>query len=147
MFRNSLDGNRDMYLVRSSDGGATFGVATKLGSGNWLLNACPMDGGALVLSPGNASVSVWRREGNLYLSNGTDESLLGPGRQPVIAKTSKGTFLAWTEGRSIRWKIASSSRIQTLSTEGTFLSLAPLPDGGVILAGERDGGVFVQSIP
>ena len=35
MWRNSLDGNRDMYLCISEDGGKTFGSAKKLGLGSW----------------------------------------------------------------------------------------------------------------
>jgi len=133
-----------MYLVRSADGGATFGTAAKLGSGTWKLNACPMDGGSLVLGPKNSSVSVWRREGNLYLSNGSDEELLGPGRQPVVTRTAKGTFVAWTEGKTIRWKEARAHGSNVFTEEGAFLSLVPMPDGGVLLAGERDGSVFVK---
>ncbi len=147
MFRNSLEGNRDMYLVRSANGGTTFGAATKLGSGNWKLNACPMDGGSLVLGPKNGSISVWRREGNLYQSNGRDETLLGQGKQPVVTQTSKGVFVAWTEGKVIHWKMANESVAKILSEEGTFLSIAPLPNGGALLAGERDGTVFVKSLP
>ena len=49
---NSLDGNRDMYLVRSEDGGRTFGPPEKLGAGTWKLAACPMDGGDLVRGGG-----------------------------------------------------------------------------------------------
>ncbi len=147
MFRNSLDGNRDMYLVRSTDAGMTFGTASKLGSQSWKLNACPMDGGAFLLGAQNSSVSVWRREGNLYQSNGTDESLLGPGKHPVIAQSSKGTFIAWTEGKFIRWKRSTDTEAKTLPQEGMFLSLATLPDGNVLLAGERDGTVFVTLLP
>lgn len=147
MFRNSLEGNRDMYLVRSSDGGVRFGAAVKLGAGSWKLNACPMDGGSLVLGPNNSSVSVWRREGNLYLSKGSDESLLGAGKQPVVTQTAKGIFVAWTEGKLIRWKMAGEEQVKTLAEEGTFLSMVPLPDGGVLLAGERDGTVFVKQLP
>ena len=146
LFRNSLEGNRDMYLVRSYDSGATFGAAQKLGATSWKLNACPMDGGSLILGPKNTSLSVWRREGNLYLSNGSDESLLGPGRQPVVTQTSKGIFVAWTEGKSIRWKKTSEDNVHTLAEEGLFLSMVPLPDGGVLLAGERDGTVFVRAL-
>lgn len=147
MFRNSRDGNRDMYLARSSDGGATFAAATKLGSGSWKLNACPMDGGSLLAGPNNSSFSVWRREASLYQSNGTDETLLGPGKQPVLARTSRGIFIAWTEGQSIRWKMAGEDGVKTLAEQGNFLSLARLPDGGVLLAGERDGAVFVTQLP
>jgi hypothetical protein len=43
MWRNWLDGNRDMYLARSRDG-LGFSNPEKLGMGSWPLNACPMDG-------------------------------------------------------------------------------------------------------
>ena len=146
MFRNALDGNRDMYLVRSGDGGKTFGRAEKLGSGSWKLNACPMDGGAFVLNSKTTSLSVWRREGNLYFSKGPGEELVGPGKQPVIVETAKGALIAWTEGRTIRWKYAKEPAANTLSEEGTFVSLAALADGGVLLAAERDGVIFVRRL-
>ena len=47
MWRNSIAGNRDMYMTRSDDGGQTYMEAWKLGTGTWRLNACPMDGGDL----------------------------------------------------------------------------------------------------
>ncbi len=146
MFRNSLEGNRDMYLVKSADGGARFGTATKLGSGSWKLNACPMDGGSVTLGPKNSVLSVWRREGNLFLSSGDDETPLGPGRQPVLAQTSKATFLAWTEGKIIRWKTTAAANVQTLAEEGAFVSLVSLPDGSALLAAERDGTIFVRKL-
>ena len=136
LFRNSLEGNRDTYLVQFYDSGATFGAAQKLGATSWKLNACPIDGGSLVLGPKNASLSVWRR-GNLYL---------GPGRQPVVTQTSKRIFLACTESKSIRWKKTNEGNVHTLAEEGWFLSMVPLDDGGVLLAGERDGTVFVRAL-
>jgi len=39
LFRNSLAGHRDMYLVSSQDQGKTFGEAKLLGSQHWNLNA------------------------------------------------------------------------------------------------------------
>ncbi len=50
MFRNNLDGHRDMYVAESKDG-VTFSSARKLGTGSWTLNACPMDGGAVACRP------------------------------------------------------------------------------------------------
>lgn len=41
MWRNSLKGLRDMYVVVSTDGGKSFGSAWKLGTGSWPLEACP----------------------------------------------------------------------------------------------------------
>jgi hypothetical protein len=49
MFRNQLNGYRDMYFVSSDDGGATFSDASKIGFGTWKLDACPMDGGDIMV--------------------------------------------------------------------------------------------------
>ena len=38
MFRNRIEGSRDLYLIQSSDGGESFGEAKKLGTGSWKLN-------------------------------------------------------------------------------------------------------------
>ena len=84
MWRNSLSGMRDMYFATSTDGGKTFGEATKLGTGNWRLKACPMDGGSVAtLAPGKFA-SVWRREKSVFLllDGQTEERLLGSGEQP-----------------------------------------------------------------
>lgn len=43
MFRNWLMGSRDLYLITSSDNGATFSSAQKLGTGTWPLKGCPME--------------------------------------------------------------------------------------------------------
>lgn len=103
MWRNSLGGARDMYLATSSDGGKTFAAAQKLGVGTWLLNACPMDGGALAVSPKTGITTFWRRDNMLYLVDASGakrpEKSMGPGQQGTIAKTDGGTYLAWLRGR------------------------------------------------
>ena len=58
MFRNSLAGNRDMYVATSKDDGKTFVPAKKVGQGSWKLNACPMDGGMLAAGPKGSLVTV-----------------------------------------------------------------------------------------
>ncbi len=101
MFRNSVGGNRDMYVTTSTDGGTSFSEARKLGSGTWMLDACPMDGGMLASGPDGAISTVWRRDGNVYAAagDGSPEILLGPGEQPWIAGTTKGSIIVWTAGR------------------------------------------------
>ena len=39
MFRNNLDGNRDIYLIHSADAGSKFEPAEKWGkeAGNWMV--------------------------------------------------------------------------------------------------------------
>lgn len=101
LFRNSLAGNRDMYLVSSSDGGLSFGTAKRLGSEHWNLNACPMDGGMVTKSAGGELISVWRRNGMVYSTgNRTSfESPIGRGEQPWITSNSKGAYLTWITKR------------------------------------------------
>src|SRR5207249_5361510 len=66
MFRNWLNGNRDLYLIRSSDGGNTFGHAQKLGNGNWALNGCPMDGGGLTINKNGDPETVGKRQSKIF---------------------------------------------------------------------------------
>ncbi len=101
MFRNSIGGNRDMYVTSSTDGGKSFSGARKLGAGNWQLDACPMDGGMVAVSPNGSLETVWRRDGNVYKAagDGSPEVLLGKGQQPWIASTPKGSVIVWTVGR------------------------------------------------
>jgi hypothetical protein len=100
MFRNSLAGNRDMFVTTSVDNGETFTKAEQLGRGHWKLNACPMDGGMLATGPGGQLMTVWRREGSVYCSTGNErEQLLGQGNQPWIAANENGSLIAWTSDR------------------------------------------------
>lgn len=81
MFRNWLQGNRDLYLIQSTNGGNSFGQAQKLGNGNWKLNGCPMDGGGLVIDKNNEIQTVWRREGKVYAAiAGMPEKEIGEGK-------------------------------------------------------------------
>jgi hypothetical protein len=101
MWRNLIDGNRDMYVVTSDDEGQSFGIAEKLGVGSWQLNACPMDGGDIAVNPDGDLLTVWRRDGTLYSAEpGLDsERLLGRGEQPSIVATSNGYFITWVDRR------------------------------------------------
>jgi hypothetical protein len=101
LWRNSLAGARDMYVASSSDGGKTFGDASKLGSGSWPLKACPMDGGGIVaIAPGKLA-TVWRREKAVFLllDGQSEERRLGVGEQPWIAATADGPFVVWLKKR------------------------------------------------
>ncbi len=97
MFRNWLNGKRDMYLIQSRDGGNTFDQAQKLGNGTWALNGCPMDGGGLSISDGKHQ-TVWRREGKIYAYEpGKPETEIGEGRGCTIESVNGKNVYAWTE--------------------------------------------------
>jgi hypothetical protein len=102
MWRNALEGNRDMYLARSDDAGQTFGFAEKIGVGTWKLNACPMDGGDLAVSPAGSFSTVWRRNQQIFTTDQEKpgERLLGKGEQPVVAMTARGRYFVWLTRRS-----------------------------------------------
>ena len=103
MWRNSLDESRDMYLRSSTDRGLTFGDATKLGVGTWQLDACPMDGGYLAVSPKGAIFTAWRRDSDIFLTaDSSKERRLGKGRQPWIAANEQGPYTLWLEDRTGR---------------------------------------------
>jgi hypothetical protein len=95
LFRNWLDGNRDMYLTRSSDA-KKFNGPRRLGVTSWKLNGCPMDGGDLTIDSHNKPVAVWRQKNDLFITSGdgSDEQI-GAGRQPVVAVNKSGTYTAW----------------------------------------------------
>lgn len=102
MFRNWLDGNRDLYLIKSQDLGKSFGEASKQGKGSWKLNGCPMDGGGLVLRPDGTTETVWRREGRIYSSIDSQlEMLLGEGRSCTVASLNEKSAYSWTKNGEV----------------------------------------------
>jgi hypothetical protein len=102
MWRNALDGDRDMYLAKSEDSGQTFGLADKLGVGSWKLNACPMDGGDLAVAADGSTLTVWRRNQQIFATDvggRMRERLLGSGEQPSVAANVNGHYLVWVNRR------------------------------------------------
>ncbi|GAA4749122.1 sialidase family protein [Flavisolibacter ginsenosidimutans] len=98
MFRNWLNGNRDLYLAQSKDGGKTFSKPQKLGTGSWKLNGCPMDGGGLAVSRQGVVQTVWQREGKIFAAaSGKPEREIGTGRGCTVTVTNGKPVYAWTE--------------------------------------------------
>jgi hypothetical protein len=143
MFRNSLGGHRDMYVARSSDG-VTFTPAEKLGSGSWSLDACPMDGGALVFDGENVA-STWRREDGIYLSTpGKPEQRIGTGRDPVVAQLGQYRDVAWSSAAGV--VLVRNSAAPMRLGDGRFPAVLAL-DRRTILAWEHQGRVTVRAVP
>jgi len=142
MFRNNLDGNRDMYVTRSTDA-VTFAPATKLGTGSWALNACPMDGGAIGFD-GRDVVSTWRREDRVYLSTAaTPERQLGTGRDSVVSLARNHRDVAWSAAEGVMLLRGDASPLSL--GRGRFPAIIALPDRTVI-AWEQQGQVMVQAV-
>ncbi len=101
MFRNWLNGNRDLYLVQSNDAGYTFGQAQKLGTGSWKLNGCPMDGGAIAFNNGTPE-TVWRRKDKIFTATpGMPEKEIGEGRGCTVEIVNGTNIYAWVENGKV----------------------------------------------
>lgn len=101
MWRNSIAGNRDLWLATESTGAGGFS-AQKLGMGSWALNACPMDGGDILSLGGGAFTTVWQRAGEVYFCTpGGMEVSLGKGKQPVGVQVSGRSMVFWQEGSQL----------------------------------------------
>jgi len=143
MWRNWLNGARDMYLAKSRDG-VTFSKPEKLGEGSWKLNACPMDGGGLVVD-GEKILSAWRRADQLFLDEpGKPETLMGSGKDVAIAVSKDKVYAIWSSAGGIM--LWSGGKETALAKEGAYPSLAGLADGGVVAAWEENGAIVTRRL-
>ncbi|MBI3819309.1 MAG: exo-alpha-sialidase [Planctomycetes bacterium] len=102
VFRNSIDGARDLFKAKSVDNGATFSEIQPVDGKTWRLNACPMAEAGLAYETdfglfANEPVIVNNRDGALTLTfNGIfDPFDLGRGRRPAVADLSGEIFIAY----------------------------------------------------
>lgn len=146
MFRNSINGFRDMYLTTSVDRGRTFSDARKLGGGTWKLDACPMDGGALGIGPSGQIGTVWRRESTLYYARPEETELaVGTGRSPMMSLGANATLLVWQDGERIKLKTLNGSD-EAVVGDGRLPQVLALPDGRALAAWEKNGRVYVRKV-
>ena len=141
MFRNWLNGSRDLYLLRSSDRGRSFKAAEKLGMGTWKLNGCPMDGGGVYIDPSMDVYTVWQREGyTYYCKPGQMETQLGKGRECSIAGTADNVVFTMQNRDTLKAiKLRTKSEI-TIGTGNSLKSIV-LPDNKILCVWEQDNKI------
>lgn len=146
MFRNFVDGARDMYLLKSQDGGQTFGKAQKIGEGTWPLKACPMDGGGLFMAPDGAISTVWRRADKLYTARpGQPETELATGKNAKIVTTKKGDYVVFQQGNQV-WVITPEQQQPVPLASGAYPKLTRLSTSQVLCLWEQDGTIRARII-
>jgi hypothetical protein len=146
MWRNVLQGARDLYVSSSADG-QRFDKAQKMGTGSWQLNACPMDGGGLAVED-KGIVSAWRRDGEIFLARpGQPETALGAGKDVALAVGKKGVYAAWSAAGGLQVLTPGAKAAVPLSREGAFVNLVPLANGTVLAAWEHQGSITVEPLP
>jgi hypothetical protein len=126
MFRNWLNGSRDLYVTRSSDQGKTFSPAIKMGMDTWKLDGCPMDGGGLRISPSNAVQTVWQRKGDIYYATpGNSETYIARGRTCSIAGNGANPLIIYQTGDTLN-VVKFPQKSPTMIGTGGFLKAAQL---------------------
>lgn len=136
MFRNFLNGSRDLYLMRSSNKGATFGSAEKLGAGTWKLNGCPMDGGGLAMLDDRAE-TVWRRKDTVFAAAvGQKELALGIGRNCTMTTAGGREVYAWVEDGEVVVLTRADKKLRV--GKGSLPVLKGLANNQVIVVWQRD---------
>ena len=135
LFRNSLAGNRDMYLtswVRENSKSSLNSI--QIGNEHWKLNACPMDGGMLAINADGSVSTVWRRGRQVYVAtnNDSDEQLLGVGEQPWITSTLAGPIAIWSSRRDgeLIMKNISSDNVMSIASKARDAVVVSEPEGG-----------------
>ena len=146
MFRNWLNGSRDLYLIQSENEGSTFGKAQKLGFGTWQLKGCPMDGGDISIDEKGNVVTVWKRKNEIFLSQpGKAEIRLGEGRTPTMAATDRGTLVAWQHDGEILVR-NSNGNIESLGKGAYPQFAASLNQDYAIVVWEADEQIMLKKL-
>lgn len=140
MFRNKVDGSRDLYLTQSETGGKTFSKPLKLGKDTWKLDACPMDGGGLVISKTNGITTVWQRAGKVYTAKpNAAEQEISAGRRCSIA-SPENPVITWQQGGDLKLMVLKEDQTVDIGTGG-FLKVARTRDGKILCVWEADKAI------
>ena len=145
MWRNWLNGSRDMYLARSTDG-RQFTAVQKLGDDTWKLNACSMDGGGIAVSK-DGVFTAWRRNHSLFLDQpGQPEKEIGEGTDVALSAGKSGVYAIWSGAGSIELLSPGDKRARSLEGKGAFPAIVALPGGGAVTAWEDNGKLVIHQV-
>jgi len=146
MFRNWLNGSRDLYLLQSSDKGRTFEKAQKLGEDTWQLNGCPMDGGGLAIDASGTIHTVWQRKGVVYYCKpGEKEVNMGKGRECSITLGDQAPILSMQDGDTLELIQPSQQKTTTIGN-GSFLQSMVLPDNKILCVWEQNNTIKYRKV-
>lgn len=139
MWRNAIDGSRDMWMAVRAPGAAAFSPARKLGEGTWKIAGCPMDGGRLIALGDGKFGAVWQRNGEIFFSPPEGSELsLGPGKQPAIASVNGERVVVFQRGDDLMIARGDGSAPSKRAGTARFPVIVATPDGrSAVLAYEQ----------
>jgi len=129
-FRNDVNDMRDIFLVRSSDQGATFTAPAPIEDYQWTIPACPFNGPSLAFDPA----------GNLHLAWMTGGNSAG---KPLLGASTGATYKVMyrrMEAGTRKWSAP------LCVAEGTHPKLLLTSDGAPVIAWDGDG-IQVARLP
>ncbi len=145
MFRNKLNGSRDLYLLQSGTNGATFNNPIKLGYGTWKLNGCPMDGGGLTVNDKGVISSVWQREGMIFYSKPNEvENHIGTGRNCSITNP-ENPIITWQDGTKLKLKELNNDEVLEVG-DGSFIKAVRAKDNKILCTWEKEGKIIFKHL-
>ncbi len=145
MFRNFLDGNRDLYTTHSTNGAASFSAASKLGSGNWKLNGCPMDGGSLKETENGEIETVWRRMDTIFsCKSGSFEQAVGKGRNAGMEIVNNQFAYSWIDDGKIVCLLPNGKK--EIVGEGILPQLQAVNKNTLICVWQKDNNIYSKLI-
>lgn len=145
-FRNWLLGSRDIYYAVSINKGKTFTNPEKSGKGTWQLNACPMDGGGLALDEKGIVYAAWRRNNDVYFSQGKQaEQRIGAGRDVSMTEDKGLRLVAWQDNNRIKVKNMTSMKTTDVGT-GMSPKIYILPDRKAFCVWEENKNIRYRVI-
>ncbi len=144
MFRNWINGSRDLYLLQSDDQGRSFKTAVKLGTGTWKLNGCPMDGGGLTIDSKNNISTIWQREGAIFFARPNEkEKQIGTGRNCSLAD-AENPIVTWNNGMKLQVKELKTGKEYDLG-KGSFIKAIRTAKGNIFSIWESEGKVLFKN--
>lgn len=149
MYRNWLNGSRDLYVIKSENAGKSFQEAKKLGLDTWKLVACPMDGGDIRVDTDGKIQTVWRREGLVYYCQPKERELnvaKGKSCSIVADKTSnKGLVITLQDGENVKL-VGLNNQNEINVGKGKFLKSAVLGNKEVLCVWEQNKNIRYRKI-
>lgn len=145
MFRNWINGSRDLYLLPSTNKGKTFKTPIKLGNGTWQLNGCPMDGGGLTVTDKDDVSTVWQRNGEIFYAKPNEaEKLIAKGRRCSITD-AQNPIITWQDGQHLKIKELNKDAVLDIG-EGNFVKAIRTKDNQILCVWEKDGNITCRKL-
>jgi hypothetical protein len=146
MWRNQLNGHRDMFFVTLDSNLEQQTQPAKLGKGTWKLDGCPMDGGNLTVSPEGKVLTAWRREGKVYINEpGKEEVLVAEGKNPVIGSRNGGNVILWNTKSEVMALLPKSAKPVSIG-KGSYPNIVAWNNMIIAFWEDADGKLIAKDL-